>query len=196
VSNSFTTHATLLARLAKGVDPTVWREFLDRYGALIRGFARRQGLQPADCDDCLQDVLLSLTRAMPGFAYDPARGKFRSYLKTAALRAIFKRKLQGRGPVGLEHIEEATRAACTDDAVEETWEAQWRQYHMRLAMRTIEVEFNDTDRRAFERYAVGGGEAPAVASELGLSVEQVYQAKSRILRRLTELIELQVRDEG
>ena len=196
VSASFTTHATLLARLAEGVDPNVWREFLDRYGELIRAFARRQGLQPADCDDVQQDVLVSLTRAMPGFSYDPAKGKFRSYLKTVTLHAIFKKRLQKRGQVNLEHIEQATRAACTDDEVEEGWEAEWRQYHMRLAMRTIEAEFNAGDRQAFERYAIAGEEASAVAEELGLSVDQVYQAKSRILRRLTELIELQVQDEG
>jgi RNA polymerase sigma-70 factor (ECF subfamily) len=196
VSHFYTTHATLLARLTEGIDPAVWREFVDRYGELIRSFARRQGLQPADCDDCLQDVLLSLTRAMPGFVYDPAKGKFRSYLKTIALRGIFKKKLQARGPVGVAHIEEATQAACTDRDVEEGWEAEWRQYHMRLAMRTIEVEFGSADRQAFERYAVGGEEASVVASELGLSVDQVYQAKSRILRRLTALIERQVQDEG
>ncbi len=30
----------------------------------------------------------------------------------------------------------------------------------------------------------------------GIDVDQVYQAKSRILRRLSELVEVQVRDEG
>jgi RNA polymerase sigma factor (sigma-70 family) len=196
VSATITTHATLLARLAQGTDPVVWREFVDRYGELIRTFSLRQGLQPADCDDVLQDVLVALTRVMPGFVYDPAKGKFRSYLKTVTLHAIFKKRFQDRGPVELEHIEEVTRAAAADDAIEQGWETEWRQYHVRLAMRTIAVEFNASDRQAFERYALGGGAAADVAQELDLSVDQVYQAKSRILRRLTELIELQVRDEG
>lgn len=196
VSASITTHATLLARLAQGTDPVVWPEFVERYGELIRAFARRQGLQPMDCDDVLQDVLLSLTRAMPGFTYDPSKGKFRSYLKTITIRAIFKKRCQDRGEVELEHIEEATRAAEIDDMVEQGWESEWRQYHVRLAWRAVATEFNAADRQAFERYAVAGVGAQAVADELGLSLDQVYQAKSRILRRLTELIELQVRDEG
>jgi RNA polymerase sigma factor (sigma-70 family) len=196
VSASITTHATLLARLAQGTDPVVWPEFVDRYGELIRAFARRQGVQPVDCDDVLQDVLLSLTRAMPGFTYDPAKGKFRSYLKTVTLRAIFKRRFRDRGQVELEHMEEATQAAGIDDVVEQGWEAEWRQYHLRLAWHTIEAEFNGTDRQAFERYAMAGAAAQAVADELGLNVDQVYQAKSRILRRLAALIECQVQDEG
>ena len=159
-----TTHATLLARLAQSPGQAAWEEFYQRYGELIRSFARRQNLQPADCDDVLQEVLLSLTRAMPGFSYDPRKGKFRSYLKTTALRAIFKRKLRGRGEVMLEHIEEATQAASSDEVIEQHWEAEWRDYHVRLAMRTIQVEFNTTDRAAFERYALRGTDAKAVVS--------------------------------
>ncbi len=49
--------------------------------------ARGQGLRPKDCDDLLQLVLLSLTRAVPGLVYDPARGKFRPYTKAIALRS-------------------------------------------------------------------------------------------------------------
>ena len=130
-----TTHTTLLARLTDGRDPAAWREFDERYGELIRSFARRQDLQPADCDDVAQDVLFSLSKAMPGFRYDPAKGKFRSYLKTVTLRAIFKRNCQKPAEVALEHIEDATRAAALDTAIEEAWETEWRQYHLRQAMR-------------------------------------------------------------
>jgi len=191
-----TTHASLLLRLGEGADPAAWREFFDAYGELIRGFARRQGLQAADGEDVLQDLMLALTRAMPGFEYDPARGKFRSYLKTLALHAIYRKRFQNRGRVELEHLEEATRLADRDESVELDWELEWRRHHVRRAMRTIQAEFNVADCRAFERYAVEGQDARAVAAELGLSTDQVYQAKSRILRRLTELIETQVAEEG
>ena len=190
------THASLLARLTVDADPLVWREFLDRYGELIRSFGRRENLQPADCDDVVQDVLLALTRTMPGFAYDRAKGKFRSYLKTVTLHAIFKKRSRRRGEVNLQHIEEATRLADTDVAVERNWELEWRNYHVRLAMRTIKTEFNQSDCEVFERYAVAGEDAQTVAEELTVSLEQVYQAKSRILKRLTMLIEAQVEDEG
>ena len=63
-------------------------------------------------------------------------------------------------------------------------------------MRTIRVEFNDSDCEVFERYAIAGQDAQKVAQELDVSLDQVYQAKSRILKRLTILIEAQVEDEG
>lgn len=193
---SHTTHVTLLKRLADGQDHAAWSEFHERYGELIRSFARRRGLQAADCDDVLQEVLVSLNRSMPGFEYDPSRGKFRGYLKTVTLRAIFKRRAKAGGAIDLERIEEATRAAARDEQIEESWEAEWRQYHVRRAMQTIEAEFNEADRGAFQRYALEGGDVRETAQELGLSVDSVYQAKSRIVKRLARLIEQQVEEEG
>lgn len=190
------THTTLLARLSGGSDAGAWTEFVSRYGELIRGFARRRGQQAADVDDITQEVLTSLTKAMPGFVYDPAKGKFRSYLKTIVVRAIAKRSLQNKRPVSLEEVEHATRAASESPDVDALWEQEWRQYHVRLAMKAIGAEFNEADRTAFELYALQGREARDVAADLSMSVDQVYQAKSRITRRLAQVIQQQVDDEG
>ena len=191
-----TTHTTLLARLRDEADSAAWREFDDRYGELIRGFARRRDLQPADCDDVAQEVMLSLSKAMPGFQYDPSKGKFRSYLKTATLRAIFRKSHQKHGEVALGSIEQATRTAEADAAVDEAWELEWQRYHLRQAMRTLGGEFSETDRNAFQRYGIDGHDAKETAAELNMSVNQVYYAKSQILKRLKSVIEFQVREEG
>lgn len=192
-----TTHATLLARLADGEDRAAWAEFCNRYGDLIRGFARRVGLQPADCDDILQDVLLKLSRTMPNFQYDPARGKFRGYLKTVVLHAVFDRSSQNPAGQPVKSIEETSQLVGDgDEGNEEFWEIEWRRYHVRHAMRVIEVEYCDRDVRAFQTYALDGRDVRQTAEELNMSVDQVYQAKSQILRRLSGLIAEQVAEEG
>lgn len=199
------THISLLMQLRDGVDPVAWREFAHRYGDLIRAVALRRGLQPADCDDVLQDVMLALTRAMPAFEYDPERGSFRGYLKTITSRVI-SRRLRQAGPSPRLSQDEADNTApphrhdvadCGKDAaLEALWDAEWKQYHLRLAMQTVESEFNESDRLAFQHYAVEGHDAQSTATTLDLSVDQVYQAKSRILKRLCQLIEQQVQEEG
>jgi RNA polymerase sigma-70 factor (ECF subfamily) len=193
---SQTTHATLLQRLSRGPDADAWDEFCDRYGELIRSFAHRQGVQPADCDDVMQDVLVALTKSMPGFQYDPARGKFRSYLKTVVLHAVYRKSCQKRGEVALDDLTAAIIPAADNRCIDEHWETEWRQHHLRLAMRTINSEFNRADQAAFQAYGVEGRSAAETAEQLGLTIDQVYQAKSRILRRLTELIEQQTAEEG
>ena len=81
-------------------------------------------------------------------------------------------------------------------ATDAQWESEWRQYHLRIAMKTIEVEFGSADRAAFQQYAIEGVDVKKTAETVGLSVDQVYQSKSRIMRRLSELIAAQTREEG
>lgn len=190
------THTTLLARLSEGSDGAAWAEFHQRYGELIRRFARSRYLQPSDCDDVLQDVLLSLSKSMPGFVYDPTKGKFRSYLKTIVIHAVARKMRQKAPGQALGDVEEATRAMGQDPSVEQSWESEWRQHHVRNAMRVIESEFKEADLEAFRRYALHQQEASVVAEALGMSLDSVYQAKSRIMKRLTKVIETQVVDEG
>jgi len=192
----YSTHSTLLTRLSEGVDPAAWREFHDRYADLLLGFARRYGIQPADCDDVVQEVFLNLTRSMKGFEYDPSRGRFRAYLKTLTLRTIFKIWRQKKDAKALEDTEVEEKAAKVDPEVEALWEEEWRHYHIRLAMRRLGGEFSEKDRMAFSEYALMDRSGAETAKMLGLSVDQVYQAKSRILKRLGQLIMEQVDDEG
>lgn len=215
LANSQTqTHATLLARLADGGSAgssgAAWREFVDRYGELVRAVCRRHGLQVSDTDDVLQDVLLSLSKSMPGFTYDPSIGRFRSYLKTVVLHAIYKKSRQkppainlgsmsggstGLSP-GLGGVGGAAATVSDDPAEDAQWEQEWRQHHLRHAMRIIDAEFSARDRTAFERYAVMGENAESVAQDAGVSIEALYQIKSRITKRLGQLIEAQVMEEG
>jgi RNA polymerase sigma-70 factor, ECF subfamily len=191
-----TTHATLLARLADARDVEAWRDFADRYGELIRGFGRRRGLSQNDCDDLVQDVITNFLSALPSFRYDPAKGRFRGYLKTIAVRAILRRSCQSDPAVALPDLDAAAIDDSSAAGTDAQWESEWRQYHLRMAMRTIEVEFGSADRAAFQQYAVDGVDVKKTAETVGLKVEQVYQAKSRIMRRLSELIAEQTREEG
>lgn len=202
---SRSTHITLLDRLCSAGEPDqdAWRAFHERYGDLIRGYARARGVSGSDADDVVQDVLLSLTKAMGrqegGFRYDPSKGTFRGYLLAVVRNAIVRRARQNRPQQGLLPedipVNGGPGAPC-DQGDDAPWDEQWRQHHTRLAMRTIESEFNATDLEAFHRYAVLRHAAGTVAKDLGVSVDSVYQAKSRVLRRLMSVIAEQVREEG
>ena len=65
---------------------------------------------------------------MPAFRYDPAKGKFRSYLKTVTLHAIFRSSRQKGPALSLEQVGTAVDAAAADDDIDGDWEAEWRQH--------------------------------------------------------------------
>jgi len=191
-----TTHASLLERLADGSNDAAWREFLARYGDLLRGFARRRGLAPDEVEDVVQDVLTALLPAMAKFRYDPQRGRFRGFLKTLAVRATARRASRNARTTTLEEFDPADEDRDGGSDIEGHWEDEWRQYHIRTAMQTIEAEFTSRDRAAFHRYAVVGDPVGVVAEALGISTDQVYQVRSRIVRRLGELVSAQIAEEG
>ena len=191
-----TTHGTLLARVADPSDQAAWTDFCAQYEELIRAFARRQGVFGADADDVVQEVLLALTKALPGFEYSPAKCKFRSYLKTVVVRAIHRRREREGGFVALGSLEHKSDAGPGGDGLDEVWEEEWRQQHLRRALRRIESDFNAQDVRCFRAYVLEGENADAVAERMSVNVGQVYQVKHRMLSRLRDLIAEQVEDEG
>jgi RNA polymerase sigma factor (sigma-70 family) len=193
VVTPLSTHASLLARVAAGADASAWTEFAERYRGLIRGYGLRRGLQPADADDFAQDVFVALTTALRGFEYDSAKGSFRGFLRTIAVRALGRRFRDTRPTADPMVAEETLEDAATPD---EEWETEWRQYHLREAMRHIQAECRASDLLAFEMLTRDGRDAKGVAAELGISIDSAYQAKSRILKRLRVLVAEQVAAEG
>jgi DNA-directed RNA polymerase specialized sigma24 family protein len=78
-----------------------WNEFYHRYAPIVAGFARRLGAAQQDVDDLIQEVLLGFFATSPTFVYDPAKGRFRGYLKVCTYRALSRKKnaaykIQGR----------------------------------------------------------------------------------------------------
>src|SRR5262245_16830232 len=97
------TRASLLVRLRDPGDEAAWREFVELYGPLVYGYARKQGLQDADAADLTQEVLLAVAGAVGRLDYDPGRGSFRNWLftvvrnKLSNWRAAAANRLRGTG---------------------------------------------------------------------------------------------------
>jgi DNA-directed RNA polymerase specialized sigma24 family protein len=71
------TSPSLLIRIRDHGDHLAWSQFVDLYQPLIRGFARKHGLQEADAADLTQEVLRAVAQAIERLDYDPRRGSFR-----------------------------------------------------------------------------------------------------------------------
>ena len=58
------TRASLILRLPDAADARAWDEFAAVYAPLVYRLARRHGLQPADADDLVQEVLRAVARSV------------------------------------------------------------------------------------------------------------------------------------
>jgi RNA polymerase sigma-70 factor (ECF subfamily) len=154
-----------------------WGQFRDRYAPVIAGFARNLGAAPQDVDDVVQDVLVGVFQVCPTFVYEASRGRFRGYLKTCTVHALNRRRRENRRYVAIpEDVDPA------DTRVEETWNDEWeRQLLARAVARVRRAYRNNRTFQAFERTALKGQPPADVAAELSMSLDSVYQARTRLM---------------
>jgi RNA polymerase sigma factor (sigma-70 family) len=135
--------------------------------------------------------MLGFYRHSPGFHYDPAKGRFRGYLKRATLNAIRKR----RRAAAMQAVEQALLDQQEDEA-DPDWDRHWEEQQMTRAVEEARRRFDPRTFEAFELYALRGVPAEAVASRLEMSPNSVQQAKSRVLRIVRSIVETLSAHEG
>src|SRR5262245_29219994 len=73
------TRRTLIERLKNWQDNESWEDFFHTYGRLIYGVAIKSGLTDAEAQDVVQETVLTVSKNIREFEYDPARGRFKSW---------------------------------------------------------------------------------------------------------------------
>ena len=182
------TRETLIIRLRDPEDAASWAEFAEIYTPLFYGFCVKRGLNHADAADVVQEVMRGVSRAMPGFQYDPEKGRFKGWLFTAVRNAISAhfRKASRRpvtpGETRLLSIVEAE----PDEREKLDWEHDYQRQLLGWAMDQIRDEFGENVWKAFEQTALRGRDPSELAEELGMSNNAIAAAKYRVTLRLKE----------
>ncbi len=188
-----TTRVSLLARVKDLRSQESWKEFVDLYGPLISRFLRKLGVVEADTADLTQEVFAIVVRRLPSFKYDPAKGRFRGWLKTVTIRRALRFFAQQRrtplSPGGTAVLEVFLQQPDPHDQLEEMWEQEWRQRVLEAAMDQVRRQVSQPIWRTFQMTVLHGSPAQQVAEGLGMSVGQVYVNKCRVLKRLRQVVE-------
>jgi RNA polymerase sigma-70 factor (ECF subfamily) len=192
VDNSPLTRASLLLQLRDGNNRGAWQEFMQLYGPVVYGFARKRGLQDADAADLMQDVMRSVSSAIGRLDYDRSQGTFRGWLFTITRNKVFNflsaRRIRPQGS-GDTTTNQLLNAQADGSDSEDEWELEYQRRLTSLAMDRVKHEFQENTWRAFWLTAVDGVAAAEVARQVGISPGAVYVAKSRVLARLRDEVE-------
>jgi RNA polymerase sigma factor (sigma-70 family) len=194
MTDSPTTHPSLLVRLCDPRDAAAWGLFVELYAPPVYAFARRHGLQDADAADLTQDVLRSVSRAFGRGVFDPSFGSFRGWLFTVVgnrLRDVFdarRRQPRASGDTAAHERLAAVPDPGPDPAA--LWDQECERRLFDWAAEQVRGRFSAATWKAFWRTAVEGQAGQEVAQALGLSVAAVYLAKGRVVAALKEQIRL------
>src|SRR6478672_13496507 len=146
------TRASLLIQIRDGTNQAAWQEFVDLYGPVVYGFARKRGLQDADAADLMQDVLRSVSSAISRLDYDRKQGTFRGWLFTITRNKIFNflsaRRIRPQ-PSGDSSANRLLSEQADGADGDEAWELEYQRRLAELAMERVKGEFQVNTWKAF-----------------------------------------------
>jgi RNA polymerase sigma-70 factor (ECF subfamily) len=178
------TSVSLLKRLRNSSDELAWKRFVNLYAPLIFHWGRSQQLTADDAAELVQEVMQILVVKMREFEYNPDK-RFRGWLRTVTANKANDIH-RHNGVRRTTQDERSIRALTADDNVDLFAETEYQQFLAQRAMQLMKAEFDEISWRACHEHLIEGKKADQIARELGITVNMVYLAKSRILARIRQ----------
>jgi RNA polymerase sigma-70 factor (ECF subfamily) len=184
------TRTTLIHRLKDWNDQVSWQVFFDMYEKFIFCVARQSGLNEAEADDVVQETMISVAKHMPGFDYKRSSGSFKTWLMNMArwrIKDQFRRRrpaciLQSNeegGTTPLEGLQDPSARSS-----EALWEEQWKENLFEAAIKNTKRLVDPQHYQIFHLYVRKEWEPAKVAQKFGISVNQVYLTKHRVVETI------------
>lgn len=179
-----TTSTTMLKQISGMADHPRWGEFVAKYRPMLEAYARDR-FPGVEADDLIQETLLGVMKALPGWVEREERmGPFHNFL-TGVLRhkaVDALRKAGRRNEAEALAVREPSLAAGEED---------WRRtiYATALGQLMGNPRLGARSKQIFMRVAMQGESPQEVAESLGVGRGVVDLTKKRMLERLRELVE-------
>lgn len=185
------TRASLILRLKDAADVAAWDEVTAIYGPLVFRLAVRQGLQAADADDVVQEVFAAVASTVTKWVEQPQRGRFRSWLLTIArniaINVLTRRPHGSVGHGGEEVIDALASLPAPAGQLSSQFDLEYQQEVYRWAAEQVRESVARVTWDAFHMTHMEEVSIADAAKQLGISVGNVYIARSRVMNRLRGL---------
>lgn len=182
------TSPSLLDRLSRRPEDGDWGRLVSLYTPVLHAWLGRHGLQASDRDDLTQEVLGVVVQKLPEFRHNGHAGAFRSWMRTITIHCMRRfwraKNYQAAAPGGSEFEERLALLEDPASGLSAEWDRDHDQALLRRLLDVIEPDFQPSTWRAFRLLVLESRPAAEAAAQLGLSVNAVLIAKSRVLQRL------------
>jgi RNA polymerase sigma-70 factor (ECF subfamily) len=191
---------TLLAKLQSPTQPEeAWKRLMDLCGPVVYGRCRRAGVPAQDAADIMQEVLVNVLKSIRDFRRDRPGDTFRGWLALITNRRIAdywrdRRAPGGRAPGGSEALKQMAEIRDSRDPgqgapsdieppADDPGEGDALR---RRALELIIDRFQPRTWQACWRVVIERRTVEVVAEELGMSVNAVRVARTRVLSCLRD----------
>ena len=186
------TRASLILRLKNADDVAAWNDFVAIYSPVIFRVACRHGFQAADAENLIQEVLLSISRALPRWLEREDRGSFRAWLlKIARNEAVDMLTRRATRPLGQDgEAAERLLGEIQDHRhnLSSQFDLEYEQVVFQWAAAQIRDSVSDATWQSFWMTHVEGLSIDKAAQQLSMRPGTVYVARGRVMSRIKEFV--------
>jgi RNA polymerase sigma-70 factor (ECF subfamily) len=158
------------------------------YRPWLLGWLVRHGLHEADAEDVVQEILVVVLRELPFFQHNHRAGAFRDWLLTIAVHrlrdALRAQRYRPMATGDSDLLDQLQQLEDPASQLSKQWEVEHDRHVLDRLLAMIEPDFQPTSWQAFRGVMLDGQKPREMAARLGISVNAVLLAKSRILARL------------
>ena len=183
------TRNSLILRLKDSADDEAWNTFVEIYRPVILRLALAKRLQKADAEDLAQKVLISVAGAIE--RWDPSgSAKFRTWLKRIIDNAVINAlvRVKPDRATGNETTDWLGEQPDRDGPDSQLLQLEYRREVFQWAAKKIATEFSAETWQAFWMTSVESKPAEEVGRLLGKKRGSIYTARSRVMKRLVEVV--------
>ncbi|WP_158222518.1 RNA polymerase sigma factor [Rhodopirellula sp. MGV] len=186
------TSISLLQRIADDASDDDWKRLIEIYRPFMYQRISSYPILVNQSENIVQEVLCVLVRELPDFQRQRT-GSFRAFLRGVVLNQLrYAMRRAQKTPLAAGQIDKLTEhiEQLADPNSRET--ADFDRHHDHAvffhAASIVRAEVKPDTWKAFQKHVLEGMPAAAVAQELGVTVNVVLLAKSRLTRRIREEI--------
>ena len=184
-----TTSISLLQRLGDAPGADDWRRLVDDYVPMIKRWLRQNGAADSDADDIVQEVMTVLVNRVGEFQRQRT-GSFRRWVRTITVNCMrdhLRKRKRSPQPTGGSDMMQILSALEDDQSqLTQRWEQEHGRHLLEILLKRVRREFRDQTWQAFSMAAIEGVPTESIAEKLGITVNAVFVAKSKVLRRIRE----------
>ena len=187
------TSLSILERARARDGESAWRELAAIYSPLLHTWIVRYDVTETDADDLVQEVLIFVAEHLPNFEHNGRTGAFRNWLRQALVYRLRKywndrqQRPAGYGTGDSGGLDLLNELEDPNSSQSQLWNQEHDRQVLSQLMSRLHLEFAETTWEAFRLTAVEGRKTSVVAENLGITVNAVWLAKSRVMRRLRQL---------
>ena len=184
------TRLSLILRIQDGADDEAWEEFVEIYQPLVQRIVQRRNLQYADAVEVTQEVLSRVAQSIRQWNPDHQKSTFRGWLYRITrnltidfLRQASRDRLRAGDGTSLSDVAEPSESESME------FRAEYERQLFHWAAERLKPRIKTRNWDAFWMSTVEGLPIEQVAQRLGIECGTIYVARSRIMSRLSQLIQ-------